>query len=156
MIYHLLNLPYITYWLPIVTALIVAAPLIWLVRPRTALAASAGKSPPNIDAQSIPSSDQRKSFRRGGNSIGILYKLANNQQEPRQASVVDRSLGGLCLMTHVAVPVGTVLSVRPVSADNIIPWVEVEVCACRPGEDSFEVGCRFVKVPPYSILLLFG
>jgi len=156
MIYQLLNLPYITYWLPIVSALAVAAPLLWLVRPRVTVAAPARKPSPDLDAQAIPSSDQRKSYRRSGNSIGILYKPANSSQEPQQASVVDRSLGGLCLMTHVSVSIGTVLAVRPIGADDIVPWVEVEVCACRPSEDSFEVGCRFVKVPPYSILLLFG
>ena len=155
MIHHLLNLPYITYWLPISAALVVAVPLILLVRPRAVLAAPR-KTAPDIDAQAIPSSDQRKSFRRGGNSIGILYKHADSSEEPQQASVVDRSLGGLCLMTHVAIPVGTVLSVRPAGAENIVPWVDVEVCACRRGEESYEVGCRFVKVPPYSILLLFG
>ena len=157
MIQHLLNLPYVTYWLPITVAVVVAAPLLMLMRPRaSALAAARAKAVADLDAQSVASSDQRKSFRRGGNCIGILYKHTDSQDVPQHASVVDRSLGGLCLMMQVTLPTGTLLSVRPVGAEEIVPWVEIEVCTCRRCDDAYEVGCRFVKVPPYSILLLFG
>jgi PilZ domain len=156
MIDHLLRLPYITYWLPVVAAIAAAAPLIWYLRsPRTAVAVAAGAVPPD---PAIPgaSSEQRRSFRRGGNTIEIHYAPPGQHNHPALASLMDRSLGGLCLETHEAVPVGTVIAVRPAHADEIVPWVEVEVCVCRPNDNSFEVGCRFVKTPPYSILLLFG
>jgi hypothetical protein len=63
------------------------------------------------------------------------------------------------LALYHEVEVGAVLSIRPVHAENMVPWVDVEVRSCKvsleiPG--SFEVGCQYVKSPPYSIQLLFG
>jgi hypothetical protein len=157
MIDHLLRLPYIIYWLPVLAAIAAAAPLIWLLRsPRTVVAGPAGTPAPDTAIDAGPSSEQRRSFRRGGNTIEIFYTLPGDHNNPSHASLIDRSIGGLCLETHEAVSVGTILCVRPARADQIVPWVDVEVCVCRPSGDSFEVGCRFVKTPPYSILLLFG
>ena len=157
MIDQLMRLPYIVYWLPIAVAVVAAAPLLlWLLRSQRALvAAPAGAAPPP-EPELAASSEQRSSFRRGGNTIGIDFMRPGQKDNPLHARLVDRSMGGICLSTHEAIPVGTVLSVRPANADQIVPWIEVEVCVCRPGEESFDVGCRFVKTPPYSILLLFG
>jgi hypothetical protein len=155
MIQQLLHLPYAGYWLPIAAAAIVAMPLLWLFVPsRRAAAPPPADGPPPVTPPYA--AEQRRSYRRSGNSIGVLYKLPEQKTGPVQASVHDRSIGGVCLVTHEAVPVGTVLSIRPTQADDIVPWVEVEVCTCRPAEDCYEVGCRFVKTPPYSIMLLFG
>jgi hypothetical protein len=158
MIDYLMRLPYVTYWLPVSAAIAAAAPLVWYLRsPRTAVAAAASAAPqPPEPAISSASSEQRRSFRRGGNTIEIHYAPPGKQDRPSLAGLVDRSLGGICLETQEAVTVGTVLAIRPARADQIVPWVEVEVCVCRPGDKSFEVGCRFVKTPPYSILLQFG
>jgi hypothetical protein len=157
MIDQLLHLPYVSYWLPIAAAAVVAVPLLWLCWPSRSVApAPVTGVPPDKDPTPGYAADQRRSFRRGGNSIGILYKYAGQENGPAQASVQDRSIGGVCLLTHETIPVGLVLSIRPTNADSIVPWVDVEVCTCRPGEECFEIGCRFVKTPPYSILLLFG
>lgn len=164
MIDQLLHLPYVTYWLPAVAAALVVVPLIWFALPSraaTASAPSANAPPPAPEAtpaELAHAPEQRRSFRRGGNSIGLLYKYPGQKDGPAKASVLDRSIGGLCVLNHEQLPIGTVLSIRPSNADNIVPWVEVEVCVCRPGEEkkSFEIGCRFVKTPPYSIMLLFG
>jgi PilZ domain len=161
MIDHLMRLPYISYWLPVAVAVVAAAPLLyWLLRTgQPMVTAPAGTAPPGAapDPDSGgASSEQRRSYRRGGNPISILFTRPGQNDNPLHASLVDRSLGGLCLLTHEAIPVGTVLAVRPANADEIVPWIEVEVCVCRPGPESYEVGCRFVKTPPYSILLLFG
>jgi hypothetical protein len=156
MIDYLLRLPYIAYWLPVLAAIAAAAPLMWWLRlPRPVVAAAAGSALPE---PAIPgsSSEQRRSFRRGGNTIEIHYAPPGQQDRPSLASLVDRSIGGLCLETQVALPIGTVLTVRPAHAAQIVPWVEVEICVCRPTDRSFELGCRFIKTPPYSILLLFG
>ena len=44
----------------------------------------------------------------------------------------------------------------PAHAPPMTPWTEVEVRSCRQKKDGYEVGCQFVKTPPWSILLLFG
>jgi PilZ domain len=157
MVQQLVHLPYIGFWLPVLAAMVVAVPLFWLIRPRQATAAPPEAIPSDPDLLVTKhASEQRRSFRRGGNSIGVLYKRPEQGAEPQHASVIDRSLGGLCLMGPELIPTGTVLAIRPVNSEEIIPWVEIEVCTCRPRDDSFEIGCRFVKTPPYSILLLFG
>src|SRR5437763_611184 len=123
MIDHLMRLPYIIYWLPIAVAVVAAAPLlVMLLRSQRAMvAAPAGAtSPPAAPADpelAGASSEQRRSFRRGGNTISILCMRPGQKDNPMHAGLVDRSLGGLCLLTHEAVPVGTVLSVRPANAD---------------------------------------
>ena len=44
-------------------------------------------------------------------------------------------------------------------AEEMVPWVEIEVRSCRASKEfpgQFEAGCQYVKSPPYSIQLLFG
>ncbi len=163
MIDTVLHLPYVSIWLPLLAAFAVAAPVIWLVRPARVVASAGAEVHAAADA--VPEAppppkyapEQRRSFRRGGNSIGLYYKHpGRDDDDPGKASIVDRSFGGICVMAPEAVPTGTVLAIRPTSADDIVPWVEIEVCTCRPADRCFELGCRFVKTPPYSILLLFG
>jgi hypothetical protein len=166
MLDQLQHLPYVTYWLPIAVALTVAVPFLWFVRPGRArgranqlfpaiVSAPTTKAVPDLP-QSKYAAEQRRSFRRGGNSIGVLYKYEGQNTAPASASVLDRSMGGMCLLCHESLAIGTVLTIRPTNAEDIIPWVDVEVCTCRHGEECFEVGCRFIKAPPYSIMLLFG
>jgi hypothetical protein len=159
MIYQLLHLPYLTYWLPVVAAVLVATPLYYLLRPRLVPSEPVDIAPTDAAPKPVAtSSEQRRSFRRAGNPIGVLYKRAQLDEQPIHASLVDRSMGGLCLLTTEAIPTGTVLGVRAVNAEEIVPWIEVEVCSCRmsDGDKAFELGCRYVKTPPYSMLLQFG
>ena len=78
------------------------------------------------------------------------------KEKPFQAWVIDRSVGGLCLDSHTAYKEGTQLFLLPANAPETTPWVDVEVRSCRPSKDGYELGCRFVKTPPWAILLLFG
>jgi hypothetical protein len=171
MIDTLLHLPYVGYWLPLLAAFLVAAPMLWLVRPARAVTpvmpgGELQSGVPPVDAAHHAGTlqttapkyapEQRRSFRRGGNSIGLYYTYPGQENGPAQASVVDRSIGGICVMTPEVIPIGTILTIRPINAEEMVPWVDAEVCTCRPGDDCYEVGCRFVKTPPYSILLLFG
>src|SRR2546430_1360332 len=128
MVHQFVNLPYISFWLPVLAAMFVAVPLFWLIRPRRAAAAPAAPTPSEVDLLvTNHAAEQRRSFRRGGNSIGILYKRPDQKTDPQHASVVDRSLGGLCLMAGELIPTGTILSIRPANAEEMVPWVEVEV-----------------------------
>ncbi len=156
MINQLLHLPYVTYWLPVLAALTFSLPFCLWLRGSRGEASPATQPPPDAGAAAPKATEQRRSFRRGGNPLGIHYKRPGQKDGAVQASLVDRSMGGVCLLTHESIAVGTALSIRPANAEEIIPWVEVEVCVCRPNDDEFEVGCRFIKTPPYSILLLFG
>jgi hypothetical protein len=73
-----------------------------------------------------------------------------------QARVIDRSLGGLCLETTTSHRIGAVFNVRPSTASAVVPWTQVEVRSCRQEGDLWQIGCEFVRTPPYSVLMLFG
>ncbi len=99
-------------------------------------------------------------FRRQGNPVEVHVAFPVDQKkEPQFGSVLDRSMGGMRLAMFHEVEVGTVVSVRPIHVDDIVPWVELEIRSCRLSEEMpgrYEVGCQYVKSPPYSIQLLFG
>ena len=135
----------------------------WLVKPVAQVAA-----PPAIDVQSDQAApgekekkgkEQRNMHRRQGNPIEVHVAPPEDKTHPGVGSVMDRSVGGLRLALFGELAVGTVIAVHPVHADAIVPWVELEVRSCKPSTEmpgQFEVGCQYVKSPPYSIQLLFG
>jgi hypothetical protein len=97
--------------------------------------------------------------RRQGNPIAVHVGAPEDKKNLQVGSVLDRSMGGMRLALFQQVEVGTVLSVKPTNAQDIVPWVDLEVRSCRPSTempDQFEIGCQYVKSPPYSIQLLFG
>jgi hypothetical protein len=102
------------------------------------------------------SQERRSSLRRGGNPVPIFLSDAEARSDPTPGWVVDRSMGGLCVSVEEPVATGTILSVRAANAPNTIPWIQVEVRNCRATEDRYELGCQFVRTPPWSTLLLFG
>jgi PilZ domain-containing protein len=101
-------------------------------------------------------SERRAAHRRQGSQVQALVAEGDDTAHAVPCWVVDRSVGGLGLRMDTPVTTGAVLRVRPRDATPIIPWTEVEVKSCRQHGDSWEVGCRFVRTPPWSVLLLFG
>jgi len=100
--------------------------------------------------------DRRRALRRGGNPVAVLVSDAHTKTAPVPGYVLDRSTGGLCLSVSDEIPAGTVLSVRTANAPQTIPWIQVEVRNCRPVGKEYELGCKFIRTPPWSVLLLFG
>ena len=155
------SLPYSEYWLPLLAGLGIG--LVFLVVARTVSGGPPRLPPPPIKhaeydpfAQGSPT-EHRKSFRRTGNPIDVQYALPDAKKQPRLGWVFDRSVGGLGLVTAEAYSEGTVLAVRPSNGGDVAPWIEIEVRSCRPDSSGgFELGCQFLKTPPWSVLLLFG
>lgn len=101
--------------------------------------------------------DRRAALRRGGNPIAVLISDADSKAKPSFGYVLDRSTGGLCLSVAAPIPEGTFLTVRTNNAPQTVPWIKVEVRNCRAvNEKEWELGCKFDKTPPWSVLLLFG
>jgi hypothetical protein len=112
-----------------------------------------------VESTVIEKPNQRGAFRRQGNPVEVFVAPVDAKEEKTSGSVLDRSLGGVRLALFEEVAVGAILAIRPVNCDQIVPWVDVVVRSCRPSDelpDRFEVGCAYVKAPPYSIQLLFG
>lgn len=101
--------------------------------------------------------EKRISLRRRGNSVKVELAGVDGVVEPEDAWVVDRSMGGLCLRAeHRLFELGTILNVRPANTPRGVPWSQVEVKSCRAQGRGWELGCQFLKTPPWSLLLLFG
>jgi hypothetical protein len=100
--------------------------------------------------------ETRAGFRRSGNPIQVAITDAEAEKELGNGWVIDRSAGGMGLAVFEPMDTGTIISVRPSKGAELAPWVQLEIMSCRRATDSWELGCRFVRTPPWSVLLLFG
>jgi hypothetical protein len=128
-----------------------------LARWRSRVRPGAGSAGPVHDPFDYGSATERRTAaRRGGNPIEALITDAEATAEPVRGWVTDRSMGGLCLLLSEEVGPGTILSVKPRNSPPATPWVQVEVRSCKKDRSGYEVGCMFVRTPPWAVLLLFG
>ena len=137
------------------TALVVGRVLLGRRRqPKAAPGPEGGGHDPFVQGSTT---EQRQAHRRSqGCPVEVL--LAGDaipEAAPWRGWVVDRSVGGLRLAVPGLLAEGAVVAVRPAAAADA-PWTEVEVRSCQAVKDGWEVGCRFLKTPPYAVLLLFG
>lgn len=105
---------------------------------------------------SQPQRDRRAAPRRKAGSRVEVYLTDDPKEPPIVAWVVDRSMGGLCLIVEKPLKEGSVLNVRPRQAPQTAPWTAIEIRSCRCDGDEWEIGCRFLKPPQWNDLLLFG
>ena len=122
-------------------------------RPPEPPPASLDNTDPFVDGSA---SEQRIAFRRKGNAIDVVMNHPAVGGRHIEGVVIDRSVGGLCLLVDRALPVETNMTIRPLNASQIVPWTEVTVKSCRESDVGYEVGCQFVKIPPWPVLMLFG
>src|SRR5579871_5436437 len=95
--------------------------------------------------------DRRGAPRRKGNRIEV-YLIDDPKRPPLHGWIVDRSMGGLCVIVEKPLEAGTVLNVRPRKAPQTAPWIPIEVRSCRPDEGEWEIGCKFVGTPQWNDL----
>jgi len=157
---------HLEYWAPLASG-VLAALLVLIVarliyRRRRLIhfsppASPRGRASPEADPFIHGSAmERRKALRRGGNPVSVLLTEAEQKGKPLDGWVVDRSTGGLCLSVPNAIEPGTILGVRTSDAPQSVPWVQLEVKNCREADIGWELGCQFVRTPPWSVLLLFG
>jgi hypothetical protein len=101
-------------------------------------------------------SEQRMAHRRTGNPVEVWVRLPPDELSQQHGYVLDRSVGGLCLLLENSFPNDTVLHVRPANAPPITPWVAVTVRSSRQTREGWQLGCQFIRTPPWAILLMFG
>jgi hypothetical protein len=101
--------------------------------------------------------ERRGAARWRGKITRVLISDAAGTAEPFPGLVYDRSLTGLRISVPHAVEKNRILSVRAVEGETSSDWIQVEVKRCRVRKDGcWELGCQFVRTPPYNQLLLFG
>jgi hypothetical protein len=142
----------------IVAGLGVVGALHYLIRPRLRLVppVKTPKQEPGDPFVHGSPTEQRKAFRREGNPVEVLIVQIASGAVQGEGFVIDRCVGGLGLFVEQPLEVGKHLNVRPTNAPPITPWVEIIVKSCRASNPGYEVGCQFVRTPPWAILLMFG
>ena len=100
--------------------------------------------------------DRRGAVRREGQPVRVVLAANTFRNGACDGYVIDRSTGGLKLVSQAAVAPGTTVQVRAVDAPDTVGFVTLLVRSCRPSDDHFELGCEFEKTPPWNVLLLFG
>jgi hypothetical protein len=98
--------------------------------------------------------ERRATARRKGNAVEVF--LSDEVSEPIPAWVVDRSMGGLCVIVDRPLTEGVTLKIRPRTAPTTMPWTPVLIKSCRPDAGQWEVGCQFTRTPNWNELLQFG
>jgi PilZ domain len=147
------------YWLLIVIGLTVAV-LAFLIGRHILLAGGRDKKEP-LPLDSFPdldihsTRDRRAANRRKGNPVEVELTDPKAQLGPFVAWVHDRSRGGIALHVNVDIPLGTVLNAKPRVRENTFT-IPLEVRSSRPLPDGFLLGCQFVQMPPWNVLMLFG
>ena len=150
-------------WLPfgvgIGAGLLSVTALVWASRRKATrqIAAKSDQLSPSSDPFVQGSAlEQRRALRRAGNPVKVFLAPPGEDSPQGSAWVLDRSVGGLCLTSDHEYDVGAALRVLPANAPDMAYWIDVEIRSCRAVKGGFEIGCQFVKTPPWSILLLFG
>jgi hypothetical protein len=128
----------------------------WRARVRPVAEASVDDGPIHDPFEHGSVTERRGTRRRQGNPIEVLIGGPDSDREPVRGWVVDRSMGGLCLLLHEEATPGTVLSLKPRNGPPATPWVQVQVRSCKRDRSGYEAGCQFVRTPPWAVLLLFG
>src|SRR5436190_1838127 len=157
-----LDLPYAELWVPAAIGLGVGGMCVLMGRQvfgwgvRQSVPPPAPKEAYYDPFEKGSATEHRKVPRRGGNPTEVFYAPPDKKDRPVRAWVIDRSVAGICLWLGETMAPGTLLSILPVNATSVTPWIDIEVCNCRAQGNGYEVGCKFVKSPPSLILMQFG
>jgi len=118
-----------------------------------------------------PSRDSREHLLNNGNDMEQRFAAALRRApvpvrvtdgeadvEPVNGWVINRSTEGVTLELDEEgeVDPGTLLNIRPAQSGEGIPWVLVQVHGRRIVERCWHLECQYVRMPPYSIRMLFG
>ena len=107
------------------------------------------------DDSYVKQGDRRGSKRRWLNPIPVRF-IAPTDAEPLNGIVVNRSAGGLAILTNHDFPEGTILMVRPLEAPESVPSVKVAVRHSRKAGGMRMLGCQYVQELPWNVKVWFG
>lgn len=100
-------------------------------------------------------SDRRRFPRWSGTPQEVAVAFEQRPGLMSSATVINRSLNGLCMISDIAVEPGASLQVRS-TATSREKWLTLEVRHQRPEGRRWRLGCRFVDPPAISVLTVYG
>jgi CheY-like chemotaxis protein len=111
--------------------------------------------PPEVDPARGGAEDRRRFPRWPGRPQDVAVAPAGGEGPESAGTVVNRSLGGVCLVSGEWHEPGAVLRVRS-KATSYEKWLAVEVRHAGPDRDRWALGCRFVDPPALGVLSVYG
>jgi hypothetical protein len=118
------------------------------------------QSPPLFPDPVIPDDlkAEQTAPRRRAAPVAVLITDPYDLINPVPGLVIERSTDGVCLELDEDPKVreGSILGVRPISAPESIPRVEVQVSRYRTVGRRWELDCRFRRIAPWSVRMYFG
>jgi hypothetical protein len=104
---------------------------------------------------SVGGAERRDGRRRWGNPTAILM-TAPGSADQQHGLVVNRSTGGLGILTDKALSPGELVTIRPVEAPSYIPEAHVQIRHCRNVGKAVLLGCEFCQDIPWNVRVWFG
>jgi hypothetical protein len=112
-------------------------------------AARETRAPANGDVDSPKTApgrpERRKSFRRQGPPVPLFLSYSKSGDDPFKGWINDCSQNGIGVTVDWALPVSSILTVRPVNAPARLKWFQIEVRNCRKSRDRWLLGCKFIN-----------
>jgi len=100
--------------------------------------------------------ERRGSLRRRGKFVAVVVVDGHTKKTLTEGSVLDRSMGGLCLHVEDPLEPGQLVKIKPSNQHEAVDWVWAEIRSCQEERQGYKVGCQFTKAASYSTLLQFG
>jgi len=139
-----------------VTLLILGTALYWVNTRKAKTSTLLSMPVPDPFTEGSPS-DRRHSPRRIGRSIKVTIQLADDARTVFEGFILDRSIGGLRLKLDRDLKPDQILNIRTVDAPQTVAWIQAEVRQTHQLPDkTYEVGCQFVRTPPWAVMLTLG
>ncbi|MFO0965949.1 MAG: PilZ domain-containing protein [Gemmataceae bacterium] len=99
--------------------------------------------------------DRRRSQRRYSTPTEVRITSPFHERQ-LTGLVINRSTGGLGILTDVEFAPKTTFYVRAVDAPSTVPVVDLLVCHCRSAGKLWLIGCQYKKEIPWSAKVWFG
>lgn len=100
--------------------------------------------------------ERRAAPRRGGNPVAVIVARMDQNADPLNGWVLNRSTGGLGILVEEPLEVGVLMQIRPANSTSTSTWVQVRVIHCTPERSSWCVGFQFTQKLSWGDLRLFG
>lgn len=100
--------------------------------------------------------DRRTAARRDGRPVPVQIMEEDEVTEIGVGHMMDRSHTGICFVTHFPIVSGKKVNIRPHQTGGKHAYLLVEVKHCHHVGAVWEVGCKFVKQPPWSLMMDLG
>jgi hypothetical protein len=102
-----------------------------------------------------PAGDRRRARRRWANPVEVTV-ISPFHDKPIQGLVINRSVGGMAILTDVEFAPDTILAVRPVEAPEGVGYADVCVRHSRLASRLWIVGCQYKNELPWNVKVWFG